>query len=139
MCESGGKAYRWTFAGGRANASLAEELGRRLEGDVSSDNFCIQVGAGAHLGAVARAIESLRGVDPRQIVPSVSEDALQGLKFSVCLPPHVASEVVREHFADGPGVAQVIERRPRVVIEGITGNRGSDSINSRYGQTQGFA
>ena len=101
--------------------------------------MAVSVSASADLGAVARAIESLPDVNPREIVPSVSEDALEGLKFSVCLPPHVASEVVRERLADRPGVAQVIERRTRVVIEGITGNRGNDSINSRYGQTQGFA
>lgn len=117
LIEQGGKRVWWTFGGGRANAALGEELGRLLEVKVSADNFCLQIAAGADQEAVNRAISDIRGIAPAEIVPTVSEAALDGLKFSTCLPPAVAIGVVRRRLADEPGVARVLGRRTRVVTE----------------------
>jgi hypothetical protein len=73
-----GEVAWWTFAGGRANAALAHELARRSGTRVPSDNFAVR--PPPHLGI--DAAEGHLGVDPARVVPPVSEQALDGLKFS---------------------------------------------------------
>jgi ATP-dependent Lhr-like helicase len=55
------------------------------------------------------------------ILPRVNEEALDGLKFSECLPAEVATEVVRSRIADEQGIADVLGRPTKVVSE--TGTR----------------
>jgi ATP-dependent Lhr-like helicase len=52
-----------------------------------------------------------------KITPPVSEQALDGLKFSECLPPELATRVVQARFSDAGGVAEVLERPMRIVYE----------------------
>jgi ATP-dependent Lhr-like helicase len=65
---------------------------------------------------VGRQIERLRVADQSRIVPEVAEAALEGLKFSECLPPEIATEIVRVRLSDEQGVAGVLARSTRVVI-----------------------
>jgi ATP-dependent Lhr-like helicase len=66
---------------------------------------------------VAGYLEDLVAVDPARIVPAVSEQALDGLKFSECLPPDLARHVVRTRLADVQGTAATLGRTTRSVIE----------------------
>jgi ATP-dependent Lhr-like helicase len=118
LALAGGKVSWWTFAGGRANAALAAELGGRLGARVAADNFAVRFEAGAGLAEVSGLIDGLRELDPSQIVPAVSEDAVEGLKFSECLPGDLAVETVRGRLLDAEGVAEVIRGAVRVVSEG---------------------
>ena len=83
---------------------------------VDSDNFAVRFDSGPTLEVVGRQIEGLRVADLRQIVPEVAEAALEGLKFSECLPPEIATEVVRVRLSDEQGVAGVLARTTRVVV-----------------------
>jgi ATP-dependent helicase Lhr and Lhr-like helicase len=103
--------------GREANAALAAELSRRMDARVAADNFAVRFEAGTVSDAVGRLVEELRGADPRQIVPTVNEDALEGLKFAACLPPAIATEVVRGRLADDQAVGDVLGRTTRVVSE----------------------
>jgi hypothetical protein len=86
---SGEESAWWTFAGGRANAALAHELGTRLDAKVTSDNFAVRFPHHLRDAAITAAFDGLRGVDPRTLVAPVSEQAIEGLKFSECLPPPI--------------------------------------------------
>ena len=50
-------------------------------------------------------------------MPQASEQALDGLKFSECLPPELATRVVQARLSDTRGVAEVLERPMRIVYE----------------------
>jgi ATP-dependent Lhr-like helicase len=112
-----GKLSWWTFAGGRANAALATELEGLLAGRVSGDILEVRLEAGGALEPVAGLIEQLRGIDPRQIVPAVSEESLDGLKFAECLPKDLAIRTVQGRLLDVEGVAEVLRGAIRVVSE----------------------
>jgi ATP-dependent Lhr-like helicase len=115
LVDHGDKRAWWTFAGGRANAALGAELERRLGVKVSTSNFCVQLAAGADVEGVLRAVADLRQLAPAAIAPRVNEDAVDGLKFSACLPNDLAVGVVRDRLADDRGVALAVGRPTRVV------------------------
>jgi ATP-dependent Lhr-like helicase len=117
LSSSGGEATWWTFAGGRANAALAHELARRSDTKVASDNVAVRFPPHLAIDAVAGCLEDLVAVDPAQVLPAVSEQALDGLKFSECLPPNLARHVVRTRLADVCGTAATLGRTTRTVME----------------------
>jgi len=52
---------------------------------------------------------------PTDTVPAVNDPALDGLKFSECLPTDLAARVVQAWLADLPAVAAALRRATRVV------------------------
>ena len=96
------KARWWTFAGLRANAALAERLTEQGLSVLSRDNFGVTLRERSTI-PVAQAIERLRlaPVDP---APSgLALEALDGLKFSACVPRDLALEMLRTRLADPGG------------------------------------
>ena len=77
--SAGGEVGWWTFAGGRANAALTDELGRRLDMKVSSDNFVIKIPTQTPLAAIEQEIRRLAALDPRSLRAPVSRAARDGL------------------------------------------------------------
>jgi ATP-dependent Lhr-like helicase len=63
LYAAAGEAAWWTFAGGRANAALAHELGRRLGVRVGSDNFVIKFPPHQAVDPVEQEIRRLAGVE----------------------------------------------------------------------------
>ena len=111
----------WTFAGQKANAALAPALASLTHVSATSDNLGIEFERALPLDAVRQAIEELGTRDPGTLLPTVSPEALEGMKFSDCLPPALAVHVlgmrnrdpmaVRARAADaGPlGIALVVD------------------------------
>ena len=64
LVSAGGVLTWWTFAGGRANAALAQELSRRLDARAGSDNLAVTLGRPPDPGAVAAVIADLRDLAP---------------------------------------------------------------------------
>jgi ATP-dependent Lhr-like helicase len=112
----GGAVAWWTFAGGRANAALAHELARRSDTRVASDNLAVRFPPYLTIDAIASHVEDLVVVDPARVVPLVSEPALDGLKFSECLPPDLVMHVARVRLSDVRGVEAALGRDTRTVI-----------------------
>lgn len=100
-----GSSEWWTFAGAKANASLAETL--RAGGlDVKRyDNFSVTLNESS-LAMVASGVERIRSGEWPPMAPEVSDDALEGLKFSVCLPDGLARLVVQQRSTDAAAVAR---------------------------------
>ena len=116
LCSAGGEVAWWTFAGGRANAAMANELGRRLDLRSTSDNFVIKFPIHQQIGPVEQEIRRLAAVDPRSVRPAVSESARDGLKFAECLPIDLADRVVQERLGDPSAVAATLANRTRVIF-----------------------
>jgi ATP-dependent helicase Lhr and Lhr-like helicase len=62
-----------------------------------------------------RAVQELQSCDPRGPLPVVDPQALDGLKFSDCLPPGIGLHVLGVRGQDPAAVAEVLAARVRLV------------------------
>jgi ATP-dependent Lhr-like helicase len=111
----------WTFAGQRANSVLAPALARVTHVSAASDSLAIEFERALPLDAVRRAIEELRSLDPATLLPDVSPVALQGMKFSDCLPATLAVHVLGVRAQDLAAVEHTLRSRVRLVSSGPDG------------------
>jgi ATP-dependent helicase Lhr and Lhr-like helicase len=118
LLAAGEEVAWWTFAGGQANSALAHELATRLDAKVTSDNFAVRFPPGMGAEAIGAPLDGLQWADPGSLVAPAGEQAIDGLKFSECLPRDLAARVVRARLADGRGVAGVLGRTTLSIIAG---------------------
>lgn len=110
---SGGQVRWWTWAGHRANATLAATLGTvaapaqrvndcwiRLREDVDRQHW---------KQTVADASDQL-------CLPDVDQRAVKGLKFGEALPPRLAQATLAMRFADLEGARAVLDEPVRFVV-----------------------
>ncbi|MEQ9379793.1 MAG: hypothetical protein RJP95_02940, partial [Pirellulales bacterium] len=107
-----GEVRWWTFAGGVANALLADSL--KSEFDVKGDNLSLSFPAASSLEIVSASINRLV---PDSIRAIPNPDAMDNLKFSECLPADIAAEVFVTRFDDREGVRQAVEEKMRLVVD----------------------
>jgi hypothetical protein len=100
----------WTFAGGIANALLADTL--KPHCDVKGDNLSLNFPTASSLETIT---EYIHGIEPDSIRPIPNIDAMENLKFSECLSPDIATEVFTSRFDDRAGVRQAVQERRRTV------------------------
>ncbi len=94
----------WTWAGQRANATLADALGE-YRASSQGDNLSIAVTPDTTTDQVGERVSSL---DPANLPrPSVTAAIADGLKFSDCLPEAVAHDVAARRLLDPTAVAAV--------------------------------
>jgi ATP-dependent Lhr-like helicase len=105
----------WTFAGTRANAALAGELSGLCGGRVDHDALAVSVEGAGGLTATERAVRELVSRGPSAAAPAVDEAALQGLKFSQCLPKELALAALASRLRDVASVRAVLSQPMRVV------------------------
>ncbi|MFO0875946.1 MAG: helicase-related protein [Gemmataceae bacterium] len=108
----GGEVRWWTFGGGVANTLLADQL--RPKTEVRADNLSLRFTNATKLNEVE---ELIRGFSANQIEPVPAEDAIEGMKFSECLPPQIAAEVFCARFNDAEAVRKILAEQSSVVIE----------------------
>lgn len=106
-----GQIRWWTFAGGIANALLADTL--KPHCDVKADNLSLSFSTASSVESVAELISGLR---PEDVHPIPNPHAMDNLKFSECLSPKLAAEVFTSRFDDRAGVRQAFEERRRIVV-----------------------
>jgi len=98
----------WTFAGARANATLAGALVEAGAESVRCDSLAIIIGGANTPNAVAEFIHTVRGQQPQDISPMVDETAIEGLKFAQCLPPDLALGLLRDRLRDADAVEALL-------------------------------
>ena len=108
----------WTFAGTRANATLAGELSRLCGGRVDYDALTVTVEGAESVAAVQEAVRRLAGMDVSAMEPEVEEAALEGLKFSRCLPKELALATLASRLRDEPAIRAVLGQ-PMQVVSGV--------------------
>jgi ATP-dependent Lhr-like helicase len=116
--------YLWyTFAGTKANLALASELRKRLDVPVKSNHLLLRIDSTGSIAEITAAIDLLRHLSPAQIHPDIDERAIQGLKFSDCLSPELARQVMQERYADSDGLS-ICLREPLLSISERGANGG---------------
>lgn len=100
----------WTWAGARANATLAAALPDVVEPAGRYDDLRIRLRSDLAPGEVGEALAAVRR-QPAWPWPAVTEESLQGLKFSDVLPPELAHEVVAQRMGDADK-ARVVAGEP---------------------------
>lgn len=111
LTEPDGRQRWWTFAGLNANAALAEEFRRKGFPVRRVDNLCISFEAPIDPGA----IEELKHVPRDTLRSPVNERALEGLKFSNCLPDDLARKELTLRLTDVASITRVLEQRTKAV------------------------
>ena len=117
MLTGGGGAEWWTFGGNRANATLANQLAQEMRCNVSHDSFTLTFESAVKLQDVERAIESIRQNEVTEMRPIVDEAAVDGLKFSECLPIEFATEMLARRLQDVDATRQILGRPVRFVVQ----------------------
>lgn len=95
-----GELRWWTWAGLRANATLAASLGEVVDPIGHFDDRRIRLRQNL-LPAEWRAVTA--GVSERLCLPEVSKRAIAGLKFSTALPERLATAALAARSADLAG------------------------------------
>ena len=114
VTENGNVTW-WTFGGQKANAALAPALATVTRVSATSDNLRIEFERALPLEAVREAVEELGVRDPGTLLPAVSPEALEGMKFSDCLPPALAVHVLGMRNRDPAAVKYVLGMPIRLV------------------------
>jgi ATP-dependent Lhr-like helicase len=108
--------FEWrTFAGTRANATLAGELAGLCGGRVEHDALAVTVERAEGLSEVAAAVRELCSRDPSTMTPLVEEEALEGLKFSGCLPRDVGLAILAARMRDVGAIRELLSQPLRIV------------------------
>ena len=105
----------WTFAGTQANATLAGELSRRCNRPVEHDALAVTIDGVEGLSTIEGAVRELSLRDPSSMAPLIEDAAVDGLKFSQCLPKELALATVASRLRDVTAVGAVLSQRSHVV------------------------
>ena len=106
-----GQVRWWTFAGGIANGVLADAL--KPDCDAVADNLSLTFSTGLSVDVVEEAIGRLQ---PDAIQPIPRAEVMEELKFSECLPSHLATRVFLSRFGDRAGLGQLLREERRIVF-----------------------
>ena len=115
MLTSGGACTWWTFAGSRANAAIAASLTRHDCRRVEHDNLSITMDSMFAAEELHSLIEAVRSEDAEEQPVPVSDEAVEQLKFSSCLPPHLATRLLQMRLADHEAVRSSLAEQVRYV------------------------
>lgn len=115
LVNEGDAVAWWTFAGLRANQSLVPALRAACrevlgtEPAIRAENLFVRLQTSATPGELKPVVASVLRSAPESLRPEVSAKAIDGLKFSACLPNEMAREMLAERAAD-PSAAATLAR-----------------------------
>ena len=108
---------RWfTFAGAAVNTALADAISAKTGDQVSATDFMIRIhGCTDTAGTIGYA----RGIPSAVLQEAfrITDDFLDKLKFSECLPREIALRIVRERTVSCKAVELTLEQQVTVMVE----------------------
>jgi ATP-dependent Lhr-like helicase len=107
VVDGRGRARWWTFAGWRANLWLAQAATDLRHDVVAIDALTIALDSGTTLEQLHQAVLDATE-KPIDLTSWVTDEAIDGLKFSECLPRNLATEVITRRLADPDSTARVL-------------------------------
>ncbi|MEV0750068.1 DEAD/DEAH box helicase [Streptomyces sp. NPDC050273] len=110
---SGGQVRWWTWAGHRANATLAATLGTVAAPAQRVNDCWIRLREDVDRQHWKQAVAD---VSDQLCLPDVDQRAVKGLKFGEALPTRLAQATLATRFADLEGARAVLEEPVRFVI-----------------------
>jgi ATP-dependent Lhr-like helicase len=105
----------WTFAGFRANATIARKLSELTGSQIRVENFGVTFESDVPFDVIEQAIQELSNCDLATLRPMIDEKAIEGFKFSACLPPRLAIEMLERRMADNDGAKLVVAQGKKLV------------------------
>lgn len=114
--EANGELTWWTFGGSGANATLANELAQISNSRVQHDSFALTFASNFKLADAESAVAQLRKREIADMQPAVDERAIEGLKFSECLPMNMALDMLRSRLKDASAVKSILQQQARSVM-----------------------
>ena len=112
-----GETEWWTFGGIRANAAIAQQLSQTAHCRVDHDSFPLSFEPSAKLQDVEDAIRLVAKQDVDCMYPEIDDSAIDGLKFSECLPNDLAVEMLEGRLQDSGAVRHVLSKEVRFVVQ----------------------
>ena len=109
-----GEKTWWTFAGAGANATLANEVAQIVENPVRHDSFALTFESLVQIEDIKRSVEHLRAHDASEMWPAVEDRAIEGLKFSECVPLDLAVGMLQMRLRDVVAARHVVEEDVRI-------------------------
>jgi len=105
----------WTFGGKRANAAIAERLREVTALPFTFTNLTVELNRAISHEAFYEAIKSLQLDPPWRNPQNNLEKAINGLKFSICIPPNLAEEMLQVRLGDKEAVMAILSEEIRQV------------------------
>jgi ATP-dependent Lhr-like helicase len=124
-----GEVEWWTFGGTRVNATLARALSGATRSRVEHSGFSLTFESRLSLDAIQQAVKEVRSQDVASFRPLIDQDAIEGLKFSECLPDHLAIEMLEQRLSDTESTKKTLEQEERYV----SGAAKSESVARNLG------
>ena len=115
MDAKAGVTRWWTFAGGLANAMLAERLAASLAATVKHDNLAVRIADVITSRDFHDALETLLRDPPKAEAVEVTEEALKSVKFADCVPEELTVAMLRERLSDHRSVQTTLATQLTVV------------------------
>jgi ATP-dependent Lhr-like helicase len=100
----------WTFAGTGANAALAHELSQATQSAVDHDSFTLTFESHVSRQTIEQALRELRAGDVSRMRVAVDDQAMEGLKFSACLPHELALDMLQNRIRDPVSLQWVLKQ-----------------------------
>lgn len=107
----------WTFAGAATNATLSAGLDAVALPANSIENLSIGLDASASPDDLKKKIDNLRTSDHDRLYPRVDETAIDGLKFSQCLPREIAVSVLEQRIRSQAAITDLLSQPIRFVSQ----------------------
>lgn len=96
----------WTWAGGRANLTLAATLPTAVVDGARLDNHFIRLRGDLNATELRQLLDTVNA--DTLPGPDIDEEAIAGLKFGDVLPPDLATATLAERAADPAGAAAIL-------------------------------
>lgn len=118
LIDPDGSVCWWTFAGHGANASLVAALSEATSSRAEHDSFSFTFESRIDASEVQRGIDQLRTRPVSELLSNLDERAIQGLKFSECLPEDLTLTSLRLRLRETLGIEHALQSRTRIVVRG---------------------
>jgi ATP-dependent Lhr-like helicase len=110
VMDDRGRARWWTFAGWKANLWLAAAAAELRRDVAAVDDLSIAVDATTSVDDLRQALAGAVA-QPLELAPWIVTEAVDGLKFSECLPRDLAFAVVARRLEDAFSTEQALRER----------------------------
>jgi len=118
LAETDGTTTWWTFSGSRANAALAHEMAQLTTSQVEHDSFALTFVSSTQFEDLRHAIDELRARSVETFHSAIDDRAIEGLKFSECLPIDLAREMLEARLRDSSAIQETLAQKLRSVKVG---------------------
>lgn len=116
--QAGGDEVEWwTFGGIRANATLARQLSDETKQPVKHNSFTLKFHLSLKLQDAETAINSIKTREVAEMYPAIDEAAIDGLKFSECLPDDLAIRMLERRLQDRRATQHILEQEIRFLVQ----------------------